>query len=113
MRASTPVRRGSTFSDRQIFAAVKDGRAIEFVLPATTERKVIGWVYGVDDYHWGVVDQRGSTFLVHKSAPLLQILPARLDQLSEHVRDCVEPLVAPFRAYVMREHFKHDPASDN
>lgn len=97
------TRSGSYFADKQIAHTVKDGKAIEVLLP--DGNKVIGWVFGADNYHWGLVSLFGDVILVHKSAPMVTVTEHMLSkQDADHRRD-IESLVAPFRDYVMREHF--------
>lgn len=96
-RARIGTKSGSHFSDRQIASAVKDGHALRVVLP--NGDAIEGWVFGVDNYHWGIVDAGGSTHLVHKSAPCVSVL----DWLT--MPPTLEEIVGPFRDYVMREHF--------
>lgn len=99
--AST-ARRGSSFSDKQIFAAVRADRRIK----VTVEGECFeGWVFGVDDFHWGIVDEHGATALVHKSAPLVRFLPAQT------LPSRVEAKVAPFRRWVLSAQYgqsQHD-----
>lgn len=105
------ARRGSHFSDKQIFHAVRDGRAISATLP--DGRTHTGWVYGGDDYHWGLVTPEGGTMLLHKSVPCIEILQSMtLGTQPDWVQEVVGELVEPFRNYVMREHFSQkNPAT--
>lgn len=92
-------KRGSTFSDKQIAKTVRDGKAIEFSLVDGVS--LTGWVYGMDDFHWGVVDGGGRTHLVHKAAATRVSI---LD--SEGAPPAVVTEVAGrFRDYVMKTYF--------
>ena len=98
-------RRGSTFSDRQIAQSVKDGKPI--MVGASEEEEVWGWVYGADDFHWGIVTTGGETYLVHKTAPLIRIMHP------VEVPDHVSEMVAPYQRYVLRHHFSQPTSTDN
>lgn len=97
-------KRGAHFSDKQIAQTVKDGRRVH--IRVTDVDQVSGWVFGSDDYHWGLVDSAGAVWLVHKSAPLVQVTDDLLEDEAAHVREQVEPVVCGFRDYVMKTHFK-------
>lgn len=105
--ALRPSRRGSDFSDRQIYQAVKQGKAVQFV--TVCGEKVTGWVFGMDDYHWGVVTPTGEVHCVHKSAPLMTVTDHLLERQAVGTREDIEPLVQPFYERVMREHFRTSP----
>lgn len=94
---------GSSFMEKQIAFAVKEGKQVCVTQPAGDV--ITGWVMGMDAYHWGVVDSIGRVHLVHKSNTLT-ITPTLLDQAPEYARTMVEPVVAPFRDTVMRDYFK-------
>lgn len=96
-------RSGSFFADKQIAYAVRDGVAVEVTLVGG--QSVIGWVFGTDNYHWGLVSRMGEVSLIHKSAPCLKITEHKLSREPQDVQDVVNDLVGPFRDYVMREHF--------
>lgn len=66
----------------------------------------MGWVYGMDDFHWGIVGADGTTQLVHKSAPQLVFTPHLLSKQSKDVRAVVEPIVEPFYDRVMRDVYR-------
>lgn len=114
-KGSAPVRRGSNFSDRQIAHAVKGRRAIRAALPSVSGwEHITGWVYGGDDYHWGIVTAQEELFLVHKTVPAIQILDLRIDDLEdEGQQETVGSLVEPFRQRVMRDHFGQQPNSSS
>lgn len=94
--SAATARRGSSFSDKQIYASVKEGRQIRVTVEGEPFE---GWVYGVDDFHWGLVDAEGATVLVHKSAPVVVFLP------SQKTTPRAERLVSSFRAWVLRSHY--------
>lgn len=98
-------KRGSAFSDKQIAFAVKDGKPVRVYFDDCLQ--IQGWICGIDDYHWGVVDASGEVNLVHKSVGRLTILSEPMGIPPE-----VEAIVAPCRDYVMREFFK-TPAPAN
>jgi hypothetical protein len=96
---------GSHFSDRQIAQAVKDGKPLRVAFP--DGESIEGWVYGADDYHWGIVDAGGTTHLIHKSAPRVTVL----DHYYSDLPEVVEKIAGPFRDWVMREHFNSQTAA--
>lgn len=100
--ASRPqqVRRGSSFTDKQIWFAVAHDRPVEVTFPDGSTLE--GWVCGMDDFHWGVCHGSGQVTLVHKSVPKVSILDG---EMYGPVPDLIEQVVAPFRDSVMREHF--------
>lgn len=108
-RSGAATRSGSHFTDKQIARAVRDGKAVEVTLVDGSKR--LGWVFGGDNYHWGLVSPCGEISIVHKSAPCVTILPNLLSSEPEEVRESVGALVNPYREYVMEEHFKAVPAN--
>lgn len=116
--ASTPtleggqrVMRGSMFADKQMYQAVKDLRAVE-IWTAEGGPAVTGFIYGMDDYHWGLVDCTGLTMMVHKTASLVRFLGYTLDALPRDQQDKVLPVVQPFRNRVLREVFNQQTSAD-
>lgn len=98
-----PVRRGSSFSDKQVAEAVRNHRRVEIVL--ANSQIVSGYIYGGDDFHWGVVNPQGETFLVHKTAPMMHLLSITLGQEQSWVKEELEPIVTPYRDFIMRTVF--------
>lgn len=96
------ARRGSHFTDRQIAQSVRDGRVVEIHTVVSSQS---GWIFGADDFHWGIVDRMGSTCMVHKTAPSLRVTDITLEMQPQDVRDLVEPIVKSYRESIMREHF--------
>ena len=90
--------------------SVKDRKAVRITL--VTGEVLTGWIYGVDDYHWGLVEADGSTHMVHKTAPCLSVVDASIGDLREEYRSEVEALADPFRRYVMKHHFNSQPADN-
>lgn len=92
-------RRGSTFTDKQIAFSVRERRAVRAHLLGGVEA-VSGWVCGMDDYHWGVVDGKGDVHLVHKSSSIT------ITRESVELPSEAEAVVAPFRdSEWMKAHF--------
>lgn len=108
-RGNSAGRRGSNFSDKQVAQSVKDRTPVRVTL--ADDSVIDGWIYGMDDFHWGIVDSGGDTYLVHKSAPALQFLSYPVLKTGE--RDSVAEKTEPFRDYVMRNFFaQHQTASN-
>lgn len=95
------TKRGSEFSDRQIAHAVRDRKMVKAILPNGED--VSGFVYGSDDYHWGIVTLDDRTLLVHKSATCVEILPWGVDDRPES--SFIREVTEPFRDYVMQKFF--------
>lgn len=96
--------RGSVMSDKQVNAAVRDNRQVQALLHDGTQ--VAGWICGVDDYHWALVDESAVVHLVHKSAPSLTILRPTLDTLLPlDQRGAILKIVNPYRSHVLRVAF--------
>lgn len=94
------VRRGSNASDKQIAHAVADSRQVQVGVNGST---INGYVMGMDDYHWVVVDTKTTVHLVHKSAPLFTIGRRTLSDELQTVQDELTPMLAPFQQFVLRE----------
>lgn len=97
-------RMGSDFTSRQIAVAVREVRQVVAHLPGGCQ--VRGYIYGGDDYHWGLVDADAptTTHLVHKTTPL--------SITSESTSDPqIRKVVDPYRQSVLRNHFGHRPAA--
>lgn len=88
-------RRGSSFSDKQIAASVKDGKRVTVVL--LNGQAVSGYVCGADDYHWGLTSSDGSITLVHKSAGMTIAAESTIDTEPESVK----ALVSVYRKFVL------------
>lgn len=97
------TKRGSEFSDRQIAHAVRDRKMVKAILPNGEE--VSGFIYGSDDYHWGIVSCEGATVLVHKSGVCLEITSMTLPDFRKYQQDVVSPVIEPFRDNVMEKFF--------
>lgn len=107
-RPKESVRRGSEASDRQVHFAVKDGRHVTFRMDGPYP-PLNGYVIGVDDYHWVVLDREGATHLVHKSCQWVTIGRPMLDSESEEIRAAA----TPFRERVLTDVFHQTPPSKN
>lgn len=112
-RDTAGTRRGARFSDKQIAHAVKDRKAITIVLP-NGQDLITGFVYGMDDFHIGIVDEYSNTSLVHKSAAAairftdnVMSSGGQPGSIAEKIREICEP----FRNRVMREHFSQTSAA--
>ena len=105
------VKSGSSMSDKQLARSVLDGRLLTFCIPSIGI-DLKGYLAGRDDYHWLVTTTDLRFFLVHKSAPLVEI--SALDTYGnepEHVRIALDPIIGPFRRQIEREDFGRCPKS--
>lgn len=98
-------RRGSAQSDSQIAFAVRDRRMVIAHVPYI--EPIYGYVLGVDDYHWVVVDrvQPDEVHLIHKSSPCLTITQRTLDDESSELQDRLGPMLDGYRDHVLKHHF--------
>lgn len=98
-------RRGSASSDRQIARAVKERLRVTFQI--ANYPAVSGWVCGVDDYHWVVATEQGTTLLIHKSCPLVTITTTSLDDanLKRGALESITQATEPFRNRVLADHY--------
>ena len=103
--------RGSMFADKQMHQAVRDLRAVE-IWTAEGGPAVTGFIYGMDDYHWGIVDYHGLPMMVHKTASLVRFLDHTLDSLAQEQQAKVRAVIEPFRNRVMREVFKQQTSAE-
>lgn len=106
---SGKAKSASHFSDKQIAHTVKDSQAIEVTLPSGDS--VVGWVYGMDAYHWGVIDQAGVCHVLHKTGASFRIHDLVIEDLPEDRSKVIEATTRSFRAYVMRTFFNCQPAA--
>lgn len=107
-------KRGSAASDKQIAFAVRDGHPVQVRLANGEHLVTLGYVIGVDDYHWVVIDHDLCTHLVHKSAPCVTILShLSLDQDSHPNVSAIREAAAGFRERVLKDHFNQQtPAKE-
>lgn len=87
-------RRGSSSSDRQIAYAAQEKRIVIF---HTVMRIVHGWVVGLDDFHYVVVEPgEDRVVLIHKSCPLIVV-----GDTSEPVHNSVaQKMLASFQRHL-------------
>lgn len=80
----TTTRRGSTASDKQLGRAAAEGKTARFYTDGVDKPPVLGYLVGMDDYHWTVAtlssaempeDRVPLVTLVHRSCPLISISP--------------------------------------
>jgi len=63
------------------------------------EWKISGWLCGIDDYHYKVVDLYGTVYLIHKTQCVVAINEDG-GLLPEDLRE----IIAPFQQSMEREH---------
>lgn len=97
----TNGRRGSKFADKQIAHAVRDRCKVK-IQYRDGSGLVEGWIYGMDDYHLGIVDDLANTMLVHKSAAaIITFTDIEIDEGDTRIREICES----YRERVMRDYF--------
>lgn len=76
---TTTARRGSSASDKQLGRAAAEGKSARFYTDGVKEPPVLGYVVGMDDYHWTVAalgsEGLGVVTLIHRSCPVISISP--------------------------------------
>jgi hypothetical protein len=95
-------RLGSSVSTKQLAYAVKERRQI--TLQPAAGQPITGWLCGLDDYHYFVVDSDGAQYLVHKTGTVVQ-----LHAETSTPPDQVCPVFEPFRESVLRNQFSQEP----
>lgn len=100
---STPTRakQGSTMSSKQLAMTVV--KAQQITITTSTGDVVSGYLGGMDDFHWMVVDLNADVVLVHKSAPKIEINSGceSYSELPNHT--LIEKIVRPFRDSLQEE----------
>jgi len=100
-------RRGSSATDKQIYAAVKDEKIVTFVL--ANGHRITGFVMSVDDFHWVVYEPRHSRVTsVHKTCPYF-FVPDQAETISDFPAEAEEirKRTAAFQDYVLKNHYHH------
>lgn len=97
--------RGATVSRKTIALAAIEERMLTFSLGP--DWKIRGFVCGMDDYHWKVVDAGGNVHLIHKGRAVVTIhsIQNSLDDegWSDEHRALLRPIIAPFKEAMERE----------
>lgn len=92
---------GDELSRKQLGRTVAEGCRIIVHLPNLPfDSPLVGYLCGVDDYHWMVVTPEGKKVLVHKGAAALIELSDEPTLADEPRRDELERLVRPFVGYL-------------
>lgn len=103
MAKSHSGKSGSSMSDKQLARTVIDGRMLTFRLSDGSQ--IDGYLCGMDDFHWLVVTETASKFLIHKGR-VLYVLLYDFSAFSEESNfDALEKIVKPFRERVKRDFF--------
>lgn len=107
--AARNQRQGSAVSTKELGRAAVEGRRL--ILTFTSGARVEGYLAGMDDYHWKIVDPDGGVLLIHKSAPeIIRISDADLDQ-AENATE-IKAICDPFRKAMEREALGKTPKKD-
>lgn len=87
--------RGASMSTSQMtYAALDTRRVTAHIMPEFT---IEGYLAGMDDFHWLIVDTDGGLTLVHKSAPVVRIARgSTYDEETEAARCLMDPILQPF-----------------
>jgi hypothetical protein len=79
-------------SRKTLAHAVRSWQMLTFTL--SPEWEIRGWLCGLDDYHYKVVDLSGNIHLIHKTQAIVTINESEGALMSEDLR----VIVAPFRS---------------
>ena len=90
-------------SSKQLARTVVDGRKITLVPSTSNAAEIVGYLCGLDDYHLFVVLSDGEKLLVSKGGIFTIRFAKECAYQDEPLRDELERVVGPFRAYVQRE----------
>lgn len=114
----TTTRRGSTASDKQLGRAAAEGKSARFYTDGVEKPPVLGYVVGMDDYHWTVAtvatDGIGVVTLVHRSCPLIAInsVPS-LGNEPEEFREWLSSVGGPFWEFCSKKYLGKPVPSSN
>lgn len=93
---------GAHMSSMQLARTVIEGQRVVFTTTAAT---IDGYLCGMDDYHWMVVQATGEVVLVHKAqTPVVTIKSVKTYQ-DEDRREVLEKIIGPFREHVAKTYF--------
>lgn len=100
---------GSAMSSKQLARTVMLGRRIALTL--TNGEKIVGYLCGMDDFHWMVVTPDGEKALTHKGNVSVVRLGEESTYESEPKREELEKVVGPFRQFVAGFYFGQDDSA--
>lgn len=101
--------RGSDMSSKQLARTVLHGRSVTFRFPSGDA--VIGYLCGMDDFHWMIVTPDGLKHLIHKGSASVITMADTPSFDSEPLRDEMEAVVGPFRRFVEEHLFGRTPSA--
>ena len=104
------VKSGSEMSSKQLARTVVDGRLLTFHL--STGDSIVGYLCGMDDFHWMIVTLDGGRHLIHKGAAALIDIASESTYDEEHHNSDLEEIISPFRQVVERGVFGRDPDAE-
>lgn len=92
---------GSALSRKQVARAVLNGQRVTCISSGLIVAE--GYVYGMDDFHIGVVTPEGETTLVHKSGTHVKIDPEHsFEELPKEQRAALDAVIKPFRDFISK-----------
>lgn len=94
---------GNGLSSKQLARTVIDGKRVTFRVGP--EAEVVGYLCGMDDFHWMVVTPDTQVHLVHKGQASIITLADESTYEGEPQHEALEKIVAPFRAFVQGSFF--------
>lgn len=99
-----PQRSGSSMSSKQLAWTVVEGRKVTFRFPPSREF-IMGYLCGMDDFHWMVIDDLCKKHLIHKGSAAIIDLHDRATYADEPQHEKLEQVVRPFRHFVQERYF--------
>jgi hypothetical protein len=88
-------------SSRQLARTVVDGKLLTFRFSSGED--LVGYLAGMDDFHWLVLTSEGCMVLVHKGSASRISVAAESTYDDEERLSLLEQVVRPFREYLVQE----------
>lgn len=83
-------------SSKQMARTVLDGRMVSFRWPASNA-EVTGYLCGMDDFHWMVIEPSTTKHLVHKGQTPMISFATKKTYDGEPNKAALEQVIGPFR----------------
>jgi len=81
---------------------VMDGRQVRL---QTLVGEAVGYLAGMDDFHWMIVSPDGQVILVHKGSTPVISFDQGCAYAAEDNLDALEKIIGPFRSHVQQTYF--------
>lgn len=108
--SAAPRRVGSSMSNKQLARTVLDGKPVTFRF--AKDDQVTGYLCGMDDFHWLIIESSGEKHLIHKGSAPRITLGDSASYADEANIKILEQVIGPFRRYVEQTFFGRADAVD-